>query len=95
MNKILTFRPQSGKLIGAFSLFLGKHLSESMIFLEAQSKLFPNQFGGTPNFISLIFAYTFRKNNQKMVTKNDHEVSDISPDYWFEKLELLLISYTK
>ena len=94
-NEILTFRPQSGKIVGIFSIFLGKDLSESTIFLDAHSKFFPNFSGGTPNFVSLIFACTFRKNDQNLVTKNNNEGWDISPDYWFEKLDLFLDSLDK
>ena len=50
-------------------------------FIQYLSEFFPNLSGGTPNVISFIFTYRCRKNQKKLVTEINHQVSEISPYY--------------
>ena len=51
------------------------------ILFNTCQNFFPNLSGGTPNVISFIFTYRCRKNQKKLVTEINHQVSEISPYY--------------
>ena len=51
------------------------------ILYNTRQNFFPNLSGGTTNVISFIFTYRCRKNKKKLVTKINHQVSEISPYY--------------